>query len=99
MVFVFISGVANHANTKILFDTADALNCSYLRDHEVNIFNLNNVLAAVDAFIEKVDCLYVTIDLDVFAAAVAPGVSAPAVKKVFQRWHALLHVNQNGHRN
>ncbi|PQL75475.1 arginase family protein, partial [Acinetobacter baumannii] len=37
-----------------------------------------NVLAAVDAFIEKVDCLYVTIDLDVFAAAVAPGVSAPA---------------------
>ena len=64
-------GVANHANTKILFDTADALNCSYLRDHEVNIFNLNNVLAAVDAFIE-VDCLYVTIDLDVFTAAVAP---------------------------
>ena len=66
-------GVANHANTKVLFDTADALNCSYLRDHEVNIFNLNNVLAAVDAFIEKVDCLYVTIDLDVFTAAVAPG--------------------------
>ena len=30
-------GVANHANTKVLFDTADALNCSYLRDHEVNI--------------------------------------------------------------
>ena len=75
-------GVANHANTKILFDTADALNCSYLRDHEVNIFNLNNVLAAVDAFIEKVDYLYVTIDLDVFTAAVAPGVSAPAVKGI-----------------
>ena len=76
-----------------MFDTADALNCSYLRDHEVNIFNLNNVLAAVDAFIEKVDCLYVTIDLDVFAAAVAPGVSAPAVKGIdLATFEAILSI-------
>ncbi|HCH8051465.1 TPA: arginase family protein, partial [Acinetobacter baumannii] len=91
-------GVANHANTKILFDTADALNCSYLRDHEVNIFNLNNVLAAVDAFIEKVDCLYVTIDLDVFTAAVAPGVSAPAVKGIdLATFEAIFkHIQETG---
>ena len=91
-------GVANHANTKVLFDTADALNCSYLRDHEVNIFNLNNVLAAVDAFIEKVDCLYVTIDLDVFAAAVAPGVSAPAVKGIdLATFEAIFkHIQETG---
>ncbi|MGN5818824.1 formimidoylglutamase, partial [Acinetobacter calcoaceticus] len=38
-------GVANHANTTVLFDTADALYCSYLRDHVVNFFNLNYVLA------------------------------------------------------
>ena len=91
-------GVANHANTKVLFDTADALNCSYLRDHEVNIFNLPNVLAAVDAFIEKVDCLYVTIDLDVFAAAVAPGVSAPAVKGIdLATFEAIFkHIQETG---
>ena len=36
----------------------------------------------INGFIEKVDDLYITVDLDVFSASIAPGVSAPAVKGI-----------------
>lgn len=75
-------GVANHGNTKVLFDTADRLGCTYLRDSEVNMANIDSVLAVVDGFLAKVDYAYVTIDLDAFSAPIAPGVSAPAVKGI-----------------
>jgi len=75
-------GVGKHANTKVLFDTADALACDYLYDHEVHMANLPTVLARIDQYLAEVDDLYVTIDLDVFASALAPGVSAPAVKGI-----------------
>ena len=73
-------GVAKHSNTRVLFETADRLNCDYIYDCDVHIANLNHVLGKVTKFIEKVDYLYITIDLDVFSACIAPGVSAPAVK-------------------
>ena len=75
-------GVGKHSNTKVLFDTADALACDYLYDHEVTMANLPAVLDRIDQFMAKIDDLYVTIDLDVFTSALAPGVSAPAVKGV-----------------
>lgn len=75
-------GVAKHANTRILFETADALNCDYLYDFEINIENLSTVLTRIDHFLAQIDLLYVTIDLDVFSSAIAPGVSAPAVKGI-----------------
>ncbi len=75
-------GVAKHANTKILFETADRLNCSYIYDHELQIHNLDYLMATIQDFIKQVDDLYVTIDLDVFSASIAPGVSAPAVKGI-----------------
>ena len=75
-------GVGKHANTRILFDTADALNCDYLYDFEITMSNLAVVLQRVDGFLAQIDMLYVTIDLDVFNASIAPGVSAPAVKGI-----------------
>ncbi len=75
-------GVAKHSNTKVLFDTANRLGCSYLNDSETNLANLPHVLSVLDAFLASVDCVYVTVDLDVFAAPIAPGVSAPAVKGI-----------------
>ena len=40
--------------------------------------HLPEILAQVEAFIAPLDAIYLTIDLDVLPAAVAPGVSAPS---------------------
>ena len=75
-------GVAKHANTKVLFETADRLQCDYIYDHELQVAQLPVLIKKVQDFMAKVDVLYVTIDLDVFHASIAPGVSAPAVKGI-----------------
>lgn len=75
-------GVAQHANTRVLFERADALGCQYVFDREFNPTNLCNILIKVKQFITEVDDVYVTIDLDVFSSALAPGVSAPAVRGI-----------------
>ena len=75
-------GVAKHANTKVLFNTADRLNCRYIYDYELQLAQLPVLIEKVQAFMDQVDVLYVTIDLDVFHASIAPGVSAPAVKGI-----------------
>ena len=75
-------GVAKHANTKKLFDTAHDLGCEYIFDKDVIFENINKLTETLDAFIASIDVLYLTIDLDVFTASIAPGVSAPAVKGI-----------------
>lgn len=75
-------GVAKHANTQVLFETADRLNCRYIYDQALRESNLDAITLKINQFIEKVDVLYVTVDLDVFSASIAPGVSAPAVKGI-----------------
>lgn len=75
-------GVAKHSNTRVLFETADRLNCSYIYDFELQPKNVEILLEKITAFIGKVDYLYITVDLDVFSASIAPGVSAPAVKGI-----------------
>ncbi|TCM61178.1 formiminoglutamase [Acinetobacter calcoaceticus] len=75
-------GVARHANTRHLFETADQLNCHYVFDYEIHAASLNKVTQHLDQFIAQVDVLYVTVDLDVFSASIAPGVSAPAVRGI-----------------
>lgn len=75
-------GIADHGNTKVLFDTADSLGCQYLRDKQLSFPKLPQVIEKIQKFIDDVDYLYVTIDLDVFSAAIAPGVSAPAPKGI-----------------
>lgn len=75
-------GVAKHSNTKILFDTAERLNCNYIYDYELKLQNVENLILRINNFIKKVDYLYITVDLDVFNASIAPGVSAPAVKGI-----------------
>lgn len=46
---------------------------------------------------QAVDWLYVTVDLDVFAASIAPGVGAPAVRgidlKIFER--VMQHIQRS----
>lgn len=91
-------GVAQHANTKKLFDTAQLLNCQCIYDHELDRNQLNAVRHKIDQFIASVDVLYVTVDLDVFNGAIAPGVSAPAVKGIdLSSFEQLLqHIQVSG---
>ncbi len=71
-------GVSRASNTPALFQQADSLNVWYVEDKDLTTLHYQNHLAQLEAFIASVDILYLTIDLDVFPAATAPGVSAPA---------------------
>lgn len=70
-----VVGISEPNNTRALFDTAHRLDVKYLLDEDCTT---ERTAAFVDAFLETVDIVYLTIDLDVLPAAVAPGVSAPA---------------------
>jgi len=75
-------GVSEMSNTAALFHRADQLNVTYRKDSELDITRLNETQALLQQFMADCDQLYLTIDLDVLPAAVAPGVSAPATRGV-----------------
>ncbi|QXP56181.1 formimidoylglutamase [Cellulophaga sp. HaHa_2_95] len=71
-------GIRRDANDKIVFETADSLNVKYLETAHFNMHYLEHVQLILMQFIEDVDYVYTTIDLDGFSSAYAPGVSAPS---------------------
>ncbi|WP_024972228.1 formimidoylglutamase [Ralstonia pickettii] len=71
-------GVSRLSNTPALFDRADALHAHYVEDTVMQERHLDARTADLDAWLADADHVYLTIDMDVLAAAVAPGVSAPA---------------------
>ncbi|SFV24778.1 formimidoylglutamase [Micrococcus terreus] len=73
-----VVGISEANNTRILFQTAEQLSVRWLTDEQSQTADLDAVRQFVRGFIAEVDVLYLTIDLDVLPAAVAPGVSAPA---------------------
>ena len=78
-VFTYgIVGISEANNTRVLFDTARDLGVSFLTDEQAQTEHIERVRGFVREFAADVDVLYLTIDLDVLPAAVAPGVSAPA---------------------
>lgn len=70
-----VVGISEPNNTRALFNTAHRLGVAYVLDEDCTG---ERVQAFVAGFLEGVDVLYLTIDLDVLPASVAPGVSAPA---------------------
>lgn len=75
-------GISRMSNTPALFARAKQLNVWYQEDLQMTLRDLPNLEAQLDQFIHQCDHLYLTIDLDVFPAAQAPGVSAPAARGV-----------------
>lgn len=69
-------GIQKSGNTKELFDRANRLGSTYLLDKELNIFINESVKETITNFCEDVDGIYLSIDMDVFSSAFAPGVSA-----------------------
>lgn len=72
-----VIGISRPANTRTLFERADSIGAQYLFDDDCRVDRLPRVLEFVDSVLEHVDDLYLSIDLDVLPAAIAPGVSAP----------------------
>lgn len=69
-------GIRKEANTKSSFEFAEAHKVFYLEREYFSINYLEHVQLRLMQFIEDVDYLYITIDLDGFSSAYAPGVSA-----------------------
>ncbi|MUJ25046.1 formimidoylglutamase [Aliivibrio fischeri] len=75
-------GLNKGSNTQALYHKAKQLGVLHFDDIEMNLLNLPQIKQALSEFIEQNDFLYLTIDIDVFPASCAPGVSAPAVRGV-----------------
>ena len=75
-------GVSRANNTTALFQRADELNVWYVEDKDLSHLNHVYHLTQLQHFIDNCDYIYLSIDLGVFPAAIAPGVSAPAARGI-----------------
>lgn len=71
-------GIQELGNTKALFKRAEDLGVEYITADEVHL-NLNSTLDKLKQFIQHFDAVYISLDMDAFDAAYAPGVSATTV--------------------
>ncbi|MDC6403724.1 MULTISPECIES: formimidoylglutamase [Maribacter] len=71
-------GIRQDANDRVLFETAKELDVKYIMRDTFRIQFHNEINAWINAFTGNLDHIYVTIDLDGFSSAYAPGVSAPS---------------------
>ncbi|MCW5517206.1 formimidoylglutamase [Muriicola sp. Z0-33] len=69
-------GIRDNANDRALFAKAKDLEVAFIKAEQFNMHNVDQVKSELKEFIEKVDYLYLTIDMDGFSSAYAPGVSA-----------------------
>lgn len=76
-------GIQRNSNTLKLFDTAHQYGMNYILAEEVFFKNLPTLYPKIEEFIEISDVIYLTICMDVFNAAIAPGVSALAYNGIF----------------
>lgn len=75
-------GLSEVVNTESLFAQADHLGVTYLKDEELNGWQLPQIEQQLTEFIRPCQAIYLSIDLDVLPAETAPGVSAPAGRGV-----------------
>lgn len=75
-------GIEEIANTKGLLHYAEMQGVEIIYGKQLHPHNLDSVKNQIEQFANKVDDLYFTIDMDAFAAAFAPGVSAVALNGI-----------------
>jgi len=71
-------GVSRFANTPALFERARSLGVRWVLDEDTRADRYAALAEELTALLGRVDHLYLTVCLDCFPAAAAPGVSAPA---------------------
>jgi len=74
----YVLGSNPSANNTALFHYAEATNTQWVEDTDCNWANVPELHESIDDFIAPRDYLYLSICMDAFPAAYAPGVSAPA---------------------
>lgn len=74
----FCLGIRKDANDKTLFKTANDLGVDYIENKGFSKEYAKAIVMKLLDFIQKVDYIYLTIDMDGFSSAYAPGVSAPS---------------------
>lgn len=85
-------GIQRTANTKALFETANQLSVAMLLASDITN-NPTKLQEAVSQVINSYDAIYLSICLDVFASAHAPGVSAPSPLGLLPQ-HVLPAIHQ-----
>ncbi|QSH58760.1 arginase family protein [Photobacterium damselae subsp. damselae] len=65
-------GICEHANSQAMFKLADELGCRWLLDNQITTRNKKKVQAVLDGFIDSVDHIHLSVDMDVFSSTVAP---------------------------
>ncbi len=91
-------GIQRNSNTLKLFDFAHQNGMKYILAEEIFFENLPSVYEKINALSDSVDVLYLTVCMDVFNAAIAPGVSAAAYNGIFAD-AAFLHFYRHILRN
>ncbi len=71
-------GIQQSANPKSLFEAASRTGSQYLLLENCSTENYQLTLDAINLLLEKVDHLYITVDMDGFSSSFSPGVSAPS---------------------
>jgi formiminoglutamase len=74
----FVVGLNPSANTEALYQFAQTQGVRWTEDLDCHAGNLARLELLITDWLDNIDCLYITLCLDVFPAAYAPGVSAPA---------------------
>lgn len=79
-VHYFVIGIQKQSNTKELFNIAKNNKVEFIFSEECEIkeSNIKKIKEKLNGFFNKIDHLYITIDLDAFSSSYAPGVSAPS---------------------
>lgn len=73
----FVIGIQHQSNSRLLFDIAKDKKVSYISNYDCQD-DIDLIKTKLSHFIKNVDFIYLTIDLDGFSSAFAPGVSAPS---------------------
>jgi formiminoglutamase len=76
-VAYFAIGIQQQSNPKELFEIAAQKKVSYISNFDCETFS-KDLKSNLNAFIKEIDYVYITIDMDGFSSAYAPGVSAPS---------------------
>ena len=71
-------GVSRFSNTAALFDRAEQLGVQVISDEDCHYQPWQILADQVSSFVDQVDIVYLTIDMDCLPSSVVPGVSAPA---------------------
>ncbi|MEP1489825.1 MAG: formimidoylglutamase [Algibacter sp.] len=76
----FVIGIQQQSNTKELFSIAKENDVDYVSNFKCTISkkHIKILKKQLQSFIEQNDYLYISIDMDGFSSAYAPGVSAPS---------------------